>query len=100
MTLVAKGKDWLKSQDWKAFATSPVGLAIIGATLWSITHRSGVFSYMFETDEKEDGQKEQSASHLQWHLKYNPEGPQVIFVSLGYVHNETGMLKQVICPTG
>ena len=75
-SMVNKGKEWLKTQDWKSIATSPIGLAFIGAVLWSVTHKSGLFHYLLNHD---DGDDETSHKVTTWHVKESVALAAIVF---------------------
>lgn len=66
MAVMDKGKEWLKNQNWRAILTSPAGLAVVTAIMWSISHRSGILQKLNGTPQHET---EDGSGHYSWHLR-------------------------------
>ena len=73
--MIDKAKQWVKTQDWRAILSTPVGIAVVIGALWSLSHRIGLMGLIERSDEDED------KTH-RWHFRESCMVSAIVFASL------------------
>lgn len=60
--MIEKAKQWIKTQDWRALVSTPIGIAAVIGALWSVSHRLGLMSLIDRSNDEEDNSNK-------WHFR-------------------------------
>lgn len=80
--MLEQGKQWLKAQNWQAALSSPAGLALMATTLWTLSHKTGLFSLISGGDNNAGGGEDGKDGHTTWHFRESLIVGALLFAAL------------------